>query len=602
MDESDLITPEEAQTLPGLFRCRVARTPDAVAYLEFDAAQGTWREYRWREVQSRVETFARALAAEGLAAGERVAVQARNSVTWVCFEQATLALGLVLVPLYDLDNAANVAGILADSGACLLLAGRNRHWQALRAHGDKLPDLRRTVCLQPPDGDGKIVHCPQWLEGASASAPVRPVRLSGGELATLVYTSGTTGRAKGVMLSHRNILSNAAAVASAIPPRRGDVFLSCLPLSHMFERTAGYYVPMMAGSRVAFSHSIARLSRELETIRPTVLISVPSIYERAYATAQRRLERRGSLARWLATTAVETGWRRFLHTQGRGGAPHTGARLLWPVCRFLVARRVLARFGGRLRVAISGGAALDGPVARFFIALGLPLLQGYGLTEASPVVSCNRPDANDPDSVGRALPGVETRIDGAGQLLVRGPGVMLGYWGLAAETRASLDPSGWLQTGDLAECRNGFLYVRGRLKELLVTSSGEKVGAAGVEAALLREPAFAQALVVGEGRPFLVAVIVLEPSSWRSLADTCGVAVDDPAALRSPKVLRHVLRDINTLTAALPAAARVRGGVLTRQAWTVANGLLTPTMKPRRDRVQQRYATEIDDVYRRHRR
>ncbi len=253
-------------------------------------------------------------------------------------------------------------------------------------------------------------------------------------------------------------------------------------------------------------------------------------------------------------------------------------------------------------MAISGGAALDAPVARFFIALGLPLLQGYGLTEASPVVSGNRPDANDPDSVGRALPGVETRIDSAGQLLVRGPGVMLGYWRLPAETHASLDPSGWLQTGDLAECRNGFLYVRGRLKELLVTSSGEKVGAAGVEAALVRDPAFAQALVVGEGRPFLVAVIVLEPSAWSSLADDFGVAADHPAALRSPKLLRHVLRHINALTAALPAAARVHGVVLTRQTWTVANGLLTPTMKPRRDRVQQRYATAIDDVYRRHRR
>ena len=600
MDEPDLITPEEAQTLPGLFRRRVARTPDAVAYLEFDAVGDTWREYRWREVESRVEAFARALAAEELVAGERVAVQARNSVTWVCFEQAALALGLVLVPLYDLDNSANVARILEDSGARLLLAGRNRHWQALRAYDDTLPDLRRTVCLQPPAGDGKVVHCPRWLAGVSA--PARPGRLSGGELATLVYTSGTTGRAKGVMLSHRNILSNAAAVASAIPPRRSDLFLSCLPLSHMFERTAGYYVPMMAGSRVAFSHSIARLSRELETIRPTVLISVPSIYERAYATAQRRLERRGLLARWLCTRAVEIGWRRFLHAQGRGGAPHPGARLLWPLCRSLVARRILARFGGRIRVAISGGAALDGPVARFFLALGLPLLQGYGLTEASPVVSGNRPDANDPDSVGRALPGVETRVDDDGQLLVRGPGVMLGYWRLPAETRASIDPSGWLQTGDLAECRNGFLYVRGRLKELLVTSSGVKVGAASVEAALVRDPAFAQALVVGEGRPFLVALIVLEPSAWKTLANACAVAADDPAALRSPRVLRRVLQKVNALTESLPAAARVRGVVLTLQTWSMANNLLTPTMKPRRDRLQQRYAAEIDDVYRRHRR
>ncbi len=395
------------------------------------------------------------------------------------------------------------------------------------------------------------------------------------------------GRPKGVMLSHANLLANAQAVLDAVPGYREDVYLSFLPLSHAFERTVGYYVPMMAGSTVAYARSVQHLAEDLAAVRPTVLVSVPRIYERAYARIAADLATR-RLARALFDATVTIGWDRF---EGRHRGP--AATLAWPFLRRLVAKRILDHFGGRVRIAVSGGAPLAPSLARVFIGLGLPLLQGYGLTEAAPVVTGNRLDDNLPDSVGLPLPGVELRLGAGDELLVRGPNVMLGYWQRPDATRAAIDAEGWLHTGDRARIEGGRVYIVGRLKEILVLSTAEKVAPADLELAITEDPHFDQAMVVGEGKPYLAALVVLNGESWPGFARAAGVDPRDPGALAAPAVLSAALARIERQLARFPSYARVRRVWLTLEAWTIENGLITPTLKLKRTELAQRFAAEI---------
>jgi len=275
-----------------------------------------------------------------------------------------------------------------------------------------------------------------------------------------------------------------------------DVFLSILPLSHMFERTGGYYLPLSIGAKVVYARGVAQIAEDLASQAPTLMFAVPRIFEKFKARIDQTLSG-SAVKRWLFAQCTERGWRL---ENGRAGTLDAWAT---PALRTLVAKPVLARLGGRLRLTVVGGAALDPDIARTFIGLGLPMLQGYGMTEASPVISVNRDDDNDPNSVGPPLPGVEVTLGAGGELLARGGNVMQGYWRNDQATRAAIDADGWLHTGDIAEIRDKRVYIRGRLKDIVVMSNGEKLPPQDVEFALLRDPVFEQVMVVGEGRPFL---------------------------------------------------------------------------------------------------
>ena len=585
---SGLIGAAEARTVPGLFLRRCERTPDAEAYRQREPER--WRSYTWRDMKGEVGRWQRALAREPLARGDRVAVLARSGVDWVAFDIAAQALGLVVVPLYTTDNPGNIAHILGDSGTRLLFTDTLARWRALAPLAREFPSLERLVCLEangPPEGVGGIgiSVAREWLPTEAADPEDRAGASEA--LATIVYTSGTMGPPKGVMLSHANLLANAQAVLDAVAGYREDVYLSFLPLSHAFERTVGYYVPMMAGSTVAYARSVQHLAEDLAAVRPTVLVSVPRIYERAYARIAADLARR-RVARALFDATVAIGWDRF---EGRHRGP--AATLAWPFLRRLVAKRILDHFGGRVRIAVSGGAPLAPSLARVFIGLGLPLLQGYGLTEAAPVVTGNRLEDNVADSVGRPLPGVELRLGEGDELLVRGPNVMLGYWRRPDATRAAIDAEGWLHTGDRARIEGGRVYIVGRLKEILVLSTAEKVAPADLELAITEDPHFGQAMVVGEGKPYLAALVVLNGESWPGFARAAGVDPRDPGALAAPAVLSAALARIERQLARFPSYARVRRVWLTLEAWTIENGLITPTLKLKRTELAQRFAAEI---------
>jgi long-chain acyl-CoA synthetase len=397
------------------------------------------------------------------------------------------------------------------------------------------------------------------------------------------------------MLSHHNILWNAHSALQLVPAYREDLFLSFLPLSHTLERTAGYYLPMMTGSTIAYNRSIPELGEDLQHIRPTVLMSVPRIFERVHGKIMAGLEAKSPLARWLFRLAVETGWQRFEYRQGRAGwSPRL---LLQPLLHRLVGAKVMARLGGRMSRAVVGGAPLPTEVARLFIGLGLPMLQGYGLTETSPVLSVNRLEDNDPASVGVPLPDVELRIGAKDELLARGPGVMLGYWNDTEATAAIIDAEGWLHTGDKARIDQGHVYITGRIKEILVLSNGEKVPPADMEMAICMDSLFEQVMVLGDNRPYLAALVVLNPEQWEPLAREKGLDPQDEHALAHPDIQQFVLERISARLDPFPGYARVYKVHCQTRPWTIDDGLMTPTLKLRRNRVMEVFEQEIDGLY-----
>lgn len=593
----DLIKPEEARTLDGLFAARVKRSAKAVAYINFDEKSGQWKSYTWAEIEHLVARWQAALARENLEPGDRVAIMMRNSIWWVIFDQAAMGLGLVTVPLYTSDRPENMAYIIQDSGSRVLFFETDETWHAFRDVMPQLGGLVRAVCLKPLSGDStdaRLISSAQWLGGEATE--VRHVNSDGGKLASIIYTSGTTGRPKGVMLSHQNMLENCYATSQCFETFTDDLFLSFLPLSHTLERTCGYYGTIMTGAKVAFARSVQDLAEDLLTIRPTLLISVPRIYERVHAAINQKLADSPALRRKLFRLATDIGWARFEHQQGRG--PWKPGFLLWPVLKALVASKVMARLGGRLRAATCGGAALSPDVAKLFIGLGLPVVQGYGLTETSPVVSTNRIDDNVPASIGKTIPGVKVKIGEKDALLVKGPNVMMGYWNKPDATRDMFTDDGWLNTGDTARMdADGRLYITGRLKEIIVMSNGEKIPPVDMEAAIQRDALLEQVIVVGEGKPYLSVLAVLNPEQWNKVAAAHGLDAKSPAVLRSDQVEEMVLERVAAQIHEFPGYARIRRATILPEPWTIENGLLTPTMKVKRAKVLETYKSDFERLY-----
>ena len=592
--------PDTLGTLCGLFRARVAASPDAVAYRQYDDAGETWISFTWAQVAAEVERWQRALMKEGLAPGDRVALMLKNCVEWVIFDQAALSLGLVTVPLYLDDRPDNAAYILDHADAKLLLVeGRFQHRKLAEIAGSA-QQLQRIVSLEAPenqlaDWNPRFVVAADWLE-AAADTPVPERHLTADLLASIVYTSGTTGRPKGVMLTHANLLWNAFYASECAGFEPHEVFLSFLPLSHTLERTGGYYLPMMLGGEVAYARSIAQLAQDLQAIRPTVLISVPRIYERVYGRIQDGLAKKKPIARTLFDLAVRVGWRRFERAQGVAGwHPEL---LLWPLLKKLVAGNVTEKLGGRLRLAISGGAALSPEIARVFIGLGVPIIQGYGLTETSPVVCVNRPDSNVPASIGQPLPGVEVKIGENDELLTRSKCVMRGYWKNEEATHAMIDADGWLHTGDKTHRdARGHYSIVGRIKDIIVLNNGEKVPPTDMESAILLDPLFEQVMVIGEGKPYLAALTVLNEEHWQTFAASLNVDPAHPAALNDPKVVKALTRRVAEHLKHFPGYAQIRRLHPELKPWTVDNGLLTPTLKVKRNQVLDRYRAAVEAMY-----
>lgn len=576
-----------------MFQERVKRSPGKVAFQFFNKPEQRWSSLTWGEVSLRVAKYQAALTQDGLKPGERVAIMLNNSPEWAMFEQAALGLGLVVVPLYTNDRVDNISYVLQDAGIKVLLVEGHEHIKMLEAISSQIDGLTRLLSREPCkqyNRFSRLLTLEEWTALATKdSGEMQCAKQSGNDLATIVYTSGTTGRPKGVMLSHNNILSNAySGGAKAIEIYTSDIFLSFLPLSHMLERTAGYYIPIMFGASIAFARSVQDLAEDLLSIKPTVLISVPRIYERVYNKIYAQLEKKSPLARGLFLKAVEAGWQRF----STGHSP-----LSWQLLKPLVANKVMAKLGGHLRIAICGGAPLSPSVAKTFVGLGLNLLQGYGLTETSPIIAVNRSEDNVPASVGKPLDGIEVKVGKDAELLVRGPCIMLGYWNNVQATEQMIDAEGWLHTGDKVKIEQGRIFITGRIKEIIVLSNGEKVPPNDMEMAITMDNLFEQALVLGEGRPYLSALLVLSSEDCNLLSAQLGTVIKDTDDLKNPEIKALLLRRVSLLTCEFPGYAQIKQISICTDPWSVENGLMTPTLKLKRQRILEKYAADVSKMY-----
>jgi len=592
----DIIKSTQVNTLAELFRERVKRSPTHLAYRYWNKYSKEWQSLTWAEMAIQVARWQAALLRENLQAGDRVAIMARNSPYWVMFDQAAIGLGLITVPLYMDDRPDNVAYILNETTAKILVIDGDIQWRHLHPRKDEFISVQRVITLQPLEtqnlSDNRLINLTEWLPN-SQEYPLLAQECAAETLVSIVYTSGTTGRPKGVMLSHRNILSNTLYGTVCADFAIEDVFLSFLPLSHMLERTAGYYLPMATGSCVIYSRSVQQLAADLLEWKPTVLISVPRIYEQVYGKIQAQLAKSSWLKQLLFAWTVHIGWE-YLNYQQHRRYWHP-MFLLHPLLHRLVAGQILDKLGGRLRIAICGGAALSHDVARLFVGLGLALVQGYGLTETSPIITVNRLEDNIPTSIGIPLPHIEVKLGENDELLTRSACVTLGYWNQPEATAQVIDNEGWFHTGDVArQDKYGHWYLTGRIKDIVVLGTGEKIPPADMESHILGDRLFEQVLIVGEGQAYLTLLAVLNKELWEQWAQELGVEATE---LQKKEVQKALLARIGKQIKSFPGYAQVRRVTAMLEPWTVENGLLTPTLKMKRPVIVQRYANEINEMY-----
>lgn len=601
---------KKCKTLCEFVPLRARQIPQTVALRQYDRKEKAWKDVTYASLDKQITAWRRALEALHLERGARVAILLNNSVDAVLADQAVLANGLIPVPLHAIDTPGSSAFILIDSQSSALITNKADRWGLIEKTNVPMPDLKHVILteetgINEKDEHRQILSKDIWLASGKDIQEL-PEGPKSEDLAAIVYTSGTTGRPKGVMLTHHNVVENVIStlIHIAPAPKPGYIFLSFLPLSHTFERTAGYYLALGMGCTITYNRSIMLLAEDLRTVKPDVLISVPRIYEKIYARINEQLGKKPAIARWLFNCAVNVGWRKFC-AENKLPVPKSSWQFAdsftGPILKKLVADKVLEQFGGNLKVAIAGGAALNGKVARVFGGLGLAPIQGYGMTEASPIIAGNSLTLNQPDTVGKLFSNLQMRLaPETHEIQIRGSSIMKGYWKRPEDTARVLDSEGWLSTGDVGEINEtGLLRIKGRIKEIIVTSTGEKVPPVDLELALETDPLFSQAYVVGENKPFISAVTVLNPEEWKKLAAELKVSASE-ASLKLTSVRTAILKRVKAAAADFPHYALPRKVLLTLKPWTIENGLLTPTLKLKRTPLAKFFKKEIDEIYEKH--
>jgi long-chain acyl-CoA synthetase len=581
--------------------------------LHYKTARG-WRQWTWERAARAVANAAANLAALDLKPGDRVAILSENRPEWLLADLACLSAGLADVPIYPTSPAAEVEPLLLRSGAKALFVSSPDQWHKVAPLLPRLPGLR---CAFRFDDEGDFGERPPLAFSALAAVnpsdegsargrmpsevEARLAAIGRDDLATLLYTSGTTGEPKGVMLTHGNLLSNCEAVLAHVRVGPGDKTLSFLPLSHSFERTAGHYSMVMAGGEIAYATSPEKVAAEIREVRPTVVLGVPRFYEKVRARILGALERapryRRALFDFALRVANEVAAARAASRNG-DGLPMK-LRFRHELAERLVFSLLRRRMGGRLRFFVSGGAPLDPEIVRFFEKMGVPILEGYGLTETSPVVTCNRMGRARAGSVGEPLPGVEIELAADGEILVRGPNVMRGYFEQPEETARVLAADGTFRTGDVGRLdEDGFLYVTDRKKDLIIGSGGKNVAPARIEGLLKRHRAIADVCLIGDRRPYLVALIVPDESALKAQLGEEGIAWTSREEMLAHARVRAIFeRAVAQANVELSPPERVRRAALLREPFSQQNQELTPTLKVRRRVVEQRYHALLDDLY-----
>lgn len=558
----------------------------------------TWVPRTYQALWQEVGVYAAGLAALGVGAHDRVALLAKTRAEWVIADYAVMLLKAVTVPIYPSLPDDQVAFILEDAGAKWVIVEDDQQ-------REKIPRNYVTIamCGHPPEStswvwlrETGLMHPLEDLEGQIAS-------ITRDTLATIVYTSGTTGQPKGVMLSHGNILSNIEGFHEeanrypeiAVGP--GDVALSFLPLSHILERMAHAYL-LSRGVTLAYAQSVDRLPQNLLEVRPTLLVSVPRVFEKVYTQVVEQIHSSPRVRQRIFWWAVKVGRQHYQRVLAGSAASPSRRFTLWAANQ-LVYRKVRTALGGRLRFAISGGAPLSREIGEFFYALGITVLEGYGLTETSPVLSVNQPNPPRYGTVGRPLSNVMVKLAPDGEILARGPNVMQGYWNLPEETHDAIE-DGWFHTGDIGELSaDGFLTVTDRKKYLLVLSTGKNVAPAVVESRLILSPYIDQALVIGDRQKFVGALLYLNPDKvqqWARDHDLRDASYSD--LLAHPELYRTIMQEVTQLTSSLAAFEQPKRVRFLPHELTEERGELTPSLKIKVPVVLKHYQDLVEDLYR----
>jgi long-chain acyl-CoA synthetase len=560
-----------------------------------------YRPITYTELGRRVYALARALHELGVRKGDRVAILAENCPEWAITDWATLCLGAITVPIYPTLTAPQVGEILRDSEPkALVVSDKKQRRKACEAvEGTGLnPQM---ICIEP-DSSSETPNFEQMLNqpGTLTESALRAlVEASQPEdIVTFIYTSGTTGEPKGAMLTHRNLISNIEAVLELIDWRPDDVFLSFLPLSHVFERMGGHFLPIYAGLTIAYAESLFTLANDMVEVKPTMMLGVPRFYASVMDRILASVRQMPPLRQKLFYRMLEVG-KVYAQCWREGRSAPLGIRLQQAVLDKLVAAKIRERVGGRLRYFVSGGAALPKEVAEFFHAFGILIIEGYGLTETSPVLTVNPPNAPRFGSVGKPIRGVEIKIAEDGEILARGPNIMLGYYKKPEATAAAIDPDGWFHTGDVGHIdADGYLYITDRKKDILVLANGKNVAPQPIENLLKQSELVQEAVVYGDGMSAPVALIVPNIDALRAFAKQEGIEADGDALLNHDAIQRRFRQELERVNRELADFQRIKGFRLISKPFSIETGELTPTLKVKRRVVAEKYAHLLQEMAR----
>jgi long-chain acyl-CoA synthetase len=568
-----------------------------------------WQPISSHEFLRRVACLSATLARMGVQSGDRVGLFAPNSPEWHTADFAITGLGAIVVPIYFHESAERMAYILNDSGAkVLFVAGDDQARQVGALHG-RLNTVERVILAPLGGKPGDRTACnygdPLWFDSvvsACGDAEIaeyrrRAAQVTVDQLATIIYTSGTTGEPKGVMLTHRNLSSNATDACPKVDFHPSEIGLSFLPLAHIYERTVDYMY-LFEGMSIAYVERMEDVPRALLEVRPAVAAAVPRFFEKLYANIIERGHANTGFRRrvfdWAITTAVRSApWKAY------GRPVPLDVRLAWTVADVLVYTKIRAGTGGRFRSFISGGGPLSAELAEFFWSVGLPVYQGYGLTETAPIVTTNWPAKYKNGTSGKPIPNVEVRIASDGEIEVRGPSVMVGYYNRPQETREVLSPDGWFRTGDIGHLdADGYLLITDRKKDLLKTAGGKFVAPQPIENLLKTSPYIANVVVLGDRRKFVSALIVPHLPNVEAEARKVGIAFSTPAELvANPWTHGLIESEIQKLTADMAQYEKIKRFALLPEDFSLANGEMTYTLKLRRRKIEERYRAIIDQLY-----
>lgn len=563
--------------------------------------KGKDKEYRgitYKELSERIKRIASSLESMGLEKGDVVGIFSHNRPEWAIADLATLKLGGVVVPIYPTLPPPHVRYILNDSKMRMIFVENAGLFTGIGSIRSETPNLEKIVLF---DDSGISAEqdflCFTDLKKDETGVPDHD-DISCDDVATVVYTSGTTGEPKGVVLTHGNIVSNALSIKKRCRAHDEDVVVSYLPLSHMFERTCGYYAMLFAGASIAYAENLSTLAQDVATIRPTILLAVPRVIEKAYDEVVKRVEGSSFVKRALVSAAIRDLNTYANLTYKRKSVP-LGLKVRCGIFNAFIASTFRKIAGGRLRIIASGGAPLDPKIAKVLHVLGFHIMEGYGLTETSPIVCCHTLKDRKLGTVGRPLDGIEVAIGENDEILVKGPNVMKGYLNKPGETEGAIDRGGWFHTGDQGRFdEDGNLIITGRIKELIVTSYGKKIASAPIEARLTMSRYIAQAVLYGDKRKYIVALIVPDREFISSYARDRAIACGNYAALLETDEVKELIgREIETATADLASYEKVRAFALLSEEFSVENELLTPTLKLRKSKIVERYQKEIDALY-----